>query len=211
MGANLTMALDLTKAPAELLTQMSRKWRRNLRIAEQKDLLVERDSFASLEALGDVFSQMARAKGIGDFFPSSELGALIKKHPDSCAVYTAKHASGELVAFRCILLIGSFACDYFAATTPRGRELRASYLLLWTALCDFHQQGIAYLDLGGIDPLENPGVYRFKKGTGATPIEILGEWDWATNTLLKWFANKAIGFRARVRWSKSFISRVFHR
>ena len=53
-------------------------------------------------------------------------------------------------------------------------------------------QGIEEIDLGGIDPQKNPGVYNFKKGTGATPIEYLGEWEWATKNVLRWATNSLI-------------------
>jgi len=58
---------------------------------------------------------------------------------------------------------------------------------------------VEHYDLGGIDPHENPGVYKFKRQTGARPIEFLGEWDWATSSWLRWLGNWAIWRRDSVK------------
>jgi lipid II:glycine glycyltransferase (peptidoglycan interpeptide bridge formation enzyme) len=58
-------------------------------------------------------------------------------------------------------------------------------------------------DLGGIDPVRNPGPYRFKKATGAVPVEYLGEWDWASRPWLQWFGNWAISRRQRLKAAES--------
>jgi hypothetical protein len=208
MGTNLTMSLDLSAPPSELLPKFSRSWRRNLKSADAGSLLIERDKVSDFEELARVYAQMARAKGIADIFPASELGNLVKSHPDRCACYTAKDRSGKVVAFRCILLFRNVACDYFAATTDAGRDARASYLLYWRILNDLHDRGIAYFDLGGIDPDGNPGVYRFKHGTCATPVELLGEWDWATSPVFKWMGNRVIAYRSALRDIAAVVSRA---
>jgi lipid II:glycine glycyltransferase (peptidoglycan interpeptide bridge formation enzyme) len=78
------------------------------------------------------------------------------------------------------------------ATNDRGRELRASFPLEREVLRYCHEQGITKFDLGGIDPWENPGCHRFKRGTGGKEVEYLGEWDWGTSFWLRLFGNLAI-------------------
>jgi hypothetical protein len=208
MGANLTMALDLRTEPSALLAKADRNWRRNLRIAESSGLVVGRDRFDDVDALAAVFSEMARAKGLVDSFPSRELTTLIRECPGRCRLYTARDGSGAVVAFHCVLVMGSAAYDYFAATNMRGRELMASYAVMWRVMSDLHLQGVARFDLGGIDPRRNHGVFRFKRGTGAASVELLGEWDWATTSALKWLANAAIALRASMCAYRSLVSRI---
>ena len=43
-----------------------------------------------------------------------------------------------------------------------------------------------------VDPVNNQGVYNFKKGTGALFTKYLGEWEWSNNLLYKWLVNFAI-------------------
>ena len=61
-----------------------------------------------------------------------------------------------------------------------------------------------YYDLGGIDLWQNPGVYTFKKETGARQIEYLGEWDWASQPWLRLFGNWAIWQKQKIRKVESF-------
>jgi len=61
--------------------------------------------------------------------------------------------------------------------------------------------GIKSYDLAGIEPVRNHGVYRYKRATGAAPIEYLGEWDWASRAWLRWFGNWAVARRARLNWT----------
>ena len=46
--------------------------------------------------------------------------------------------------------------------------------------------------------MNNPGVYNFKKGTGATQVEYIGEWEWASSGLVRYFANFVIKYKMDV-------------
>jgi lipid II:glycine glycyltransferase (peptidoglycan interpeptide bridge formation enzyme) len=74
---------------------------------------------------------------------------------------------------------------------------------MWAMLQHCLQLNLKYCDLGGIDPVRNPGPYRFKKATGAVPVEYLGEWDWASRPWLQWFGNWAISRRQRLQKAES--------
>lgn len=82
-----------------------------------------------------------------------------------------------------------------AATNVAGRKLYSSYLTISELLSTCLERGVEEYDLMGIDPHKNPGVYNFKKGTGAEPLEYLGEWEWATSEPLYYIANWAMGKR----------------
>ena len=62
---------------------------------------------------------------------------------------------------------------------------------------------VQFYDLGGIDPWANPGVYTFKKETGAREVELLGEWDSASSEWLRLFGNLAISKRENIKRSRS--------
>ena len=52
--------------------------------------------------------------------------------------------------------------------------------------------GISTYDLGGVDPVNNRGVYDFKHGTGAVLTEYVGEWERANLLLLPSLVNWAL-------------------
>ena len=84
------------------------------------------------------------------------------------------------------------AWDMLAAATVEARKVYASYAALWEMLLEIQRRGARTIDLRGVEPEKNPGVYEFKKGTGATFVEYLGEWDWASNALLRRGADWAV-------------------
>ncbi len=122
-------------------------------------------------------------------------------------LYRCDDENGELLSLLGCLLLGNKACALFWATNEKGRKLHASYAIFWALLQHCKGIGIASYDLAGIDPAANPGVYRFKRASGAAPIEFLGEWDWASPFWLRWFSNWAIAKRNRIRQAESVLNR----
>jgi lipid II:glycine glycyltransferase (peptidoglycan interpeptide bridge formation enzyme) len=97
-------------------------------------------------------------------------------------VHLAWH-DGDLVAGH----IGSFAGDtavyLLGASTRKGRDLRASYLLQWKVIEHAISNGNDYYDLGGIDQNENPNVYRFKKRLNGRLVKEIGAYEFAPGPL----------------------------
>ena len=58
--------------------------------------------------------------------------------------------------------------------SPRGRELRATHLLLWRAIAMLADKGTRWLDLGGVATDRAPGIARFKLGLGGELATLAG-------------------------------------
>jgi len=58
-------------------------------------------------------------------------------------------------------------------TGDKGRELRATHLLLWQAIELLKADGYEWFDLGGVSA-EAPGVERFKLGLGGAETWLVG-------------------------------------
>ncbi|MDC7785277.1 GNAT family N-acetyltransferase [Rhodoplanes sp. TEM] len=199
MGSSVSMELDLSGGADALLAGMNGKWRRNLRLARKEDVVVGRNAAVDLDELRALFAEMEQAKGLPELASRDKLAALFGAARPALDTVSCRTADGALIAFRCALRVGDRACDYLAAANPEGRRRRAAYLLLWEMLGHCRDTGIARYDLGGIDPAANPGVYEFKRTTGAARVDFLGEWDWATSSVLRWAGNWMIGRRQAVR------------
>ena len=87
------------------------------------------------------------------------------------------------------------AWDLLAAAGAQARKVYASHATLWALLEECNRKGLSWCDLSGVDPVHNKGVYDFKQGTGADPVEYLGEWEWACPRLCRLPANWLIGRR----------------
>ena len=65
-----------------------------------------------------------------------------------------------------ILRHGLSATYEVGYVSARGRELRATHLLLWQAVEALLRKRVRWLDLGGIATDRSPGIARFKLGMG---------------------------------------------
>ena len=203
MTSGFSMELDLAGGEDALFTNLDRRWRRNLRLAGQNDFRIEFCTNPDVEELLRTFAEMEARKNLPRQFSPEKLESLFKHVKSNLIFYRCVDAFGNLICFRGCLTVGNRACDYLAATTEKGRELRASYAILWQMFRHCREQGVEIYELGGIDPWANPGVYSFKKQTGAREVEFLGEWDWATSPALRLLANWAIRRRQNHQSPKS--------
>ncbi|MGI8495675.1 MAG: lipid II:glycine glycyltransferase FemX [Pyrinomonadaceae bacterium] len=198
-----TMELDLTKSEPEMLAKCSRNWRRNLVKAQKNDLQIRRWNDPNVEEIVAAYADMETRKNLPEQFSREELQTLFERAGANLVCYRADDENGKLLALRACLVIGNQALDHLAVTTARGRELFASYIVFQKLLQDCRERGIKSYDLSGIDPHNNPGVFTFKRETGARPVEQLGEWDWASSGWLRWLGNFAIWQRHRMQHAKA--------
>jgi lipid II:glycine glycyltransferase (peptidoglycan interpeptide bridge formation enzyme) len=197
-----TMELDLTQSETEILSKCSRNWRRNLQKAKENNLQIRLWNNPDIDEIAAAYSEMQERKNLPEQFSRKELETLFERTGANFICYRADDENGNLIALRGCLIIGERALDHLAVTTERGRDLRASYLLLWRLFQDCRERGVKFYDLSGIEPHGNPGVFKFKRETGARPVEQLGEWDWASSNWLRWFGNWAIWKRYRLQAKK---------
>jgi lipid II:glycine glycyltransferase (peptidoglycan interpeptide bridge formation enzyme) len=88
--------------------------------------------------------------------------------------------TGNLLSVRGALIQQGTAWDFIAVTTPDGRKTYSSHRTLLALAQECARRGCTTLELGGIDPENNKGVFDFKNGTGAQITTYLGEWDRST-------------------------------
>lgn len=184
-----SMVLHLEDSMDELLQNTSRNWKRNLRIAQKQNLIFERWEHPSAKVIRQLYGEMESYKGLPELNRKDEIQFLLKNLKGNYQFYICRDERGNILSIRGCILCGTHALDYFAATTFHARKTNCSYLTFWRLLQDCYEKGIRYYDLNGIDPFKNPGVYRFKTGTGAEYLEYLGEWDWASSERIRAFMN----------------------
>jgi lipid II:glycine glycyltransferase (peptidoglycan interpeptide bridge formation enzyme) len=76
--------------------------------------------------------------------------------------------------------IGNTANYLFGATSNSGMKSRGSYLLQWKLLETLKQQRIAIYNLNGINPVRNPGTYKFKRdfaGNNGRDVRFMGRFE----------------------------------
>lgn len=189
MGSNFSIEMDLSEPSEELMGRISKNWKRNLKRSQKHDLRIQREFNPDASELRAMYAEMEKLKGIGVLCTEEKLTELFRDNHSNILYLACRDSENKLVGFRCSLVQGNTGVDYLSATTSEGRDSRASFLIMWELLNHCRQLGVTSYDMGGIDPVDNGGVYRFKKGLGGTPVEFLGEWDWASSDWLRYVGN----------------------
>jgi lipid II:glycine glycyltransferase (peptidoglycan interpeptide bridge formation enzyme) len=176
-----TFLLDLSKPLEDLRRSVDAKWRSDLSRAERSDIVVTRTANASdFDKFEPLLQQLQQRKG----FDSARDVAFFRRVQTKAAQY--EQLMVHLAWYNCQLIaghIGSFAGDgavyLLGAAGQLGRDLRASYLLQWKVIEFAKSNGNLFYDLGGIDEVGNPQVYRFKKRINGRRATTVGGYDFA--------------------------------
>lgn len=182
LHAEHTVIIDLKKSEADLLADLRRQTRYEVRKAERLGLKVKKGHSAELfDQFYEVQQQTAARQ---HFIPPSKkaLHAYRTAFGADAEIYTVSEKEAGLITMGLFLKSGA-EVDYFeGASTPLGRKYPGAYLMLWQAIKDAKQQGYQRLNLWGIAPegAKNhrySGVTTFKKGFGGAVVEYLPAHD----------------------------------
>jgi hypothetical protein len=180
-----TILVDLRKPVEGLRSSLVARWRTSLNQAQRAETALEvTDEPDSIDAFIPMFDAMHERIGFElglhpEFY--SKVQRASERSERLCMLY-AKH-NGEKVGAVGLSLHGRVGAYVLGATTMAGREVNAAYRLQWEAMLLAKQRGCEWYDLGGIDPDGNPGVHRFKKGTGGLDVTAPGPFDFAPGGL----------------------------
>lgn len=174
-----TFLLDITPEPGMLRSALAQKWRNCLNASERQNLSVETGSSDKLfEQFTELLDGLVARKGFG-----MDLGARFyadlqrELAPREKMVVTLVRGDGQLHAGGVFAMHGDTCVYLLGATAEAGMRSKASYLLHWQVLLLARERGIRRYDLGGIDPVGNPGVYNFKKGVSGQDVSAAGPFE----------------------------------
>lgn len=207
LTTNYTMTIDLKVTEDALLAGCERNWRRNLKRSTECNLTVRQWLHPSTEEIVEAYRSMESLKRLDEQQSAEEIGQMLRSLKQNLILYRCDDEHGQLISVMGCLVTGDKACLVISATNGRGRELHASYAIFWALISHCRSLCLRQFDFAGIDPVRNPGVYRFKRAAGGKPVELLGEWDWASRPWLRWFGNWAISKRNRIRQAECTLKR----
>lgn len=187
LHAEHTVIIDLKKSENELLGNMRRQTRYEVRRAEKLKLKVDSlsaDNKHFKELLDEFYKTQQQTASRQHFIPPSkkDLEAECGAFGKNASLYVARTEEGEPVAYGLILKYGKEA-DYFeAASTDLNRKLPGAYALLWQAMKDLKAEGYERFNLWGIAPAGQPNhryakVTTFKTGFGGEIVNFVPAHD----------------------------------
>lgn len=169
------------------LTRCSSNWKRNLKRSaknQSSPYIWHSPDSTSLSSAYQEMNDYKKIEGVSLLRSAEDLQSAIDVFGDKLILVRSDDADGNALAIRGAICFEDTAWDYIAITTPAGRKTYASYAVFWALAESCFQLGMRRFDLGGIDPINNRGVYDFKKGTGSFQVDYEGEWDSASP---RWF------------------------
>lgn len=167
-----TLLLDLSPPIEELRKNLERKWRNMLTGAAKNDLRVtEGRSLGEYDVFCKLYDQMWEQKKFTTSVRIEEFRRVQEGLPANqrMRISICEHRERPVAALVCSA-IGDSAVYLLGATNEEGRKLKASYVLQWANVESLKSRGARYYDLGGIDPVANPGVYHFKSGFNGADV-----------------------------------------
>lgn len=170
-----TFLLDLAPGIEELRRRLDKKWRNQLSRAEKNSLkVVAGTGSEEFRIFAEIYKQMRRRKPFETTVDIEEFARiqqeLTERHRMRILICEDK---GMPAAGLVASAMGDSAIYLLGATSDYGLDSKGSYLLQWNLIQWLKQEGIAWYDLGGIDPIANRGVYSFKRGfSGADVVQI---------------------------------------
>lgn len=167
-----TILVNVARPLPDIRAALAQRWRRHLNFAERQSLTIRSGAPADLLGeLGALYRPMVDRKGFSteldfDFYES--LAAALTP-TDGFLIHLIEHNAAPVAAMLSSTL-GDTTVAILNATSPQGRDLRASYLLHWALLEHAHHAGALWVDLCGIDRHANPGGAQFKEALGGVEI-----------------------------------------
>lgn len=161
-----TLLLSIKKELFEIRKSFKQKWRNCLNHAEKNHLSVTiRNDITSFHQFIVLYNSMIQRKGfsapnnINDYLEINE-----NLPPQNKMMIFLCYQNENLCSGAIIETLGDTGVYLYGATNETGLKSKGSYLIQWEIIKFLKQKGLIYYNLNGINPVRNPGTYRFKNG-----------------------------------------------
>lgn len=164
----------------------NRNWIRNVKKAQNQELLFEEISTVTDNILSDIvemFQQMADLKQLSYTLEQDSLKKLLTSKGIRTFMVTDK--TGTPLAARIVYEHNNYLTDVYAANSLAARDCGATYYIMDSILRLLREEGKAFFDFGRIPPSNHAtdSVYVFKNASRGRKIQYNGEWVFYKN---KW-------------------------
>ena len=177
-----TRVIDLTVGEEALRAGMKRKHRQYVNKSERAGVTIERigadappeEVAAALADFNRIYRFTADRAGFVARQPFYYERVWSLFAPTGRVRLSFAMKDGERIATLFHFTCGERAVEAYGGMTDAGAELRANYLLKWSAIADFAGEGLRVYDMWG---LATGGIRQFKEGFGGDEIEYVGARD----------------------------------
>src|SRR3989344_7401269 len=152
LHAELTSQLDIRKSEEELLRNMRKATRYEIKQALTLGIKIEQNGDRNIKDFYKLQLETSRRQKFVPFakdFLEAQFHTFIKN--DKAILYTAKYKNKKLAqAF--IIFYGQEAVYHYGASTDEGRKYPGAYLIQWEAIREAQKRGMIRYNLWGVSP-----------------------------------------------------------
>lgn len=187
LHAELTTQLDITKSEDEILSNMRKATRYEIKKAQKMGIRTEKTTDPkSIEKFYDIQIDTARRQKFVPFTLSYLFEQFKVFAENDNALLFNSYFENKLLAQAFVIFYGSEAVYHYGTGTDLGRKYPGAYLIQWEAIKEAKQRGIKRYNFWGIAPLEKTshrfaGISLFKRGFGGKDVEYLHAQDLIIN------------------------------
>lgn len=186
LHAELTSQLDIQKSEEELLGNMRKATRYEIKKATSLGIKVEQNGDKNIRDFYNLQIETAKRQKFVPFsknFLETQFDAFIKD--DKAILYTAKYKN-RILAQAFIIFYGNEAVYHYGTSTPEGRQYPGAYLIQWEAIREAKKRGIERYNFWGVSPENSTdhrfaGLSLFKRGFGGQDVAYLPAQDLVFN------------------------------
>lgn len=195
-----TLLLDLHCTIPELRAGLRPHWHRYLKVAEKNGLeIIEGSDDGLFQIFIDAYKEMVSRKKFPEPNDIREFRAIQQRLPEKFKMKIMLCKAGDKVSAGLVCsAVGNTGVYLFGATSDAGLNSRGAYLLHWKMIEWLKQNGFAIYDLNGIDPVLNPGTYKFKAdlcGKNGRDLYFMGRFE----SYISGFSYSCVSWGERLR------------
>jgi hypothetical protein len=176
-----TLIVSIDGEEDALLSSFSKYWRRNVRRAwkQNAEIVTGVDDalFAELEPLDDALASRKTYRRVLDLRFYRELQHRLP--PEDRLHAIVQRIDGVAQAGLVVSFLGDTAVPLSLVTTVDGLRRYGAYAVTWRSIEMARDAGQRFYDVGGIDPIANPGGYDFKRGMRGVDLSAPGPFEHA--------------------------------
>jgi hypothetical protein len=173
-----TIWLDLSQGTDAIFQNLHTQTRKGVRRAARSGVVVETASEpARIGEFANLCASISDRKGFKLQVTPAMIGTLLSLAADSEHVKTAQFISlkdGKLGSGLFVICVGRNIHQIWGGTNRDLRQERVGEACQWATIEWAVALGCTRYDLEGIDPINNPSVYEFKKRLGGKEVTLYG-------------------------------------
>ncbi len=204
LTADLTLQLDLTKSPDQLLQEMRKNTRYEIRQAEKKGITVTQSQ--DPRKIKEFYQYQLELANKHNFIPFSYEFLLTQFETfgeKNKVTLFSSYLENKLLASAFIIFYNQEAVYHYGISTEANYKLPGAYACQWAAIQEAQKRGCKKYNFWGIAPKDEPhhrfaGVSLFKRGFGGKEVAYLPAHDLPVSPFY-WLTYLFESFRKKIR------------